>query len=172
MENKELIYEMAKRLDMIIEVTKEGKYIGKYRFINDKLHKLKEDEKFNDNSEKEIQDIVIGDKIISVNKNTFDITTATVTSVSNNMSKVTKIRSMYGVISIGSDSGILIDRTGNSDPITFLAKNLYIGALIYVPDSHIRYTPISYKIEVADEILYNITTNGNNTYVSNCIICN
>lgn len=42
MENKELIYELAKRLDMVIEVTKEGKYIGKYRFINDKLHKLEE----------------------------------------------------------------------------------------------------------------------------------
>jgi hypothetical protein len=40
MENRDLIYEMAKRLDMIIEVTKEGKYIGKYRFINEKLHKL------------------------------------------------------------------------------------------------------------------------------------
>jgi hypothetical protein len=53
MENRELIYEMAKRLDMIIEVTKAGKYIGKYRFINDKLHKLNEDEKFNDNSKKE-----------------------------------------------------------------------------------------------------------------------
>ena len=49
MDNKKLIYEMAKRLDMIIEVTKQGKY----RFINDKLHKLKEDEKFNNNSEKE-----------------------------------------------------------------------------------------------------------------------
>jgi len=53
MENRELIYELAKRLDMIIEVTKEGKYIGKYRFINEKLHKLKEDEKFNNNSEEE-----------------------------------------------------------------------------------------------------------------------
>ena len=53
MENRELIYEMAKRLDMIIEVTKEGKYIGKFRFINDKLYKLKEDEKLNDNSKKE-----------------------------------------------------------------------------------------------------------------------
>ena len=42
MENKHLIYEMAKRLDMVIEVTKEGKHIGKYRFINDKLHKLEE----------------------------------------------------------------------------------------------------------------------------------
>jgi hypothetical protein len=52
-DNSELIYEMAKRLDMIIEVTKKGEYIGKYRFINDKLHKLKEDEKFNNNSEKE-----------------------------------------------------------------------------------------------------------------------
>jgi hypothetical protein len=53
MENRDLIYEMAKKLDMVIEVTKKGKYIGKYRFINDKLHKLKEDEKFNNNSEKE-----------------------------------------------------------------------------------------------------------------------
>jgi hypothetical protein len=44
MENRELIYEMAKRLDMIIEVTKEGKYIGKYRFINNKLYKLNEEE--------------------------------------------------------------------------------------------------------------------------------
>jgi hypothetical protein len=42
MENRELIYEMAKRLDMVIEVTKEGKYIGKYKFINNKLHKLNE----------------------------------------------------------------------------------------------------------------------------------
>jgi hypothetical protein len=42
MENRELIYKMAKKLDMIIEVTKEGKYIGKFRFINNKLHKLNE----------------------------------------------------------------------------------------------------------------------------------
>jgi hypothetical protein len=50
MENRELIYELAKKLDLIIEVTKDGKYTGKYRFINNKLHKLKEDEKLNDNS--------------------------------------------------------------------------------------------------------------------------
>ena len=43
MENRELIYDLAKRLDMIIEVTKEGEYIGKFRFINNKLHKLKEE---------------------------------------------------------------------------------------------------------------------------------
>jgi hypothetical protein len=42
MQNRELIYEMAKRLDMLIEVTKEGKHIGKFRFINNKLHKLNE----------------------------------------------------------------------------------------------------------------------------------
>ena len=42
MENRELIYEMAKRLDMVIEVTKKGEYIGKFRFINNKLHKLDE----------------------------------------------------------------------------------------------------------------------------------
>lgn len=44
MENRELIYEMAKRLDMLIEVTKKGEYIGKFRFINNKLHKLNETE--------------------------------------------------------------------------------------------------------------------------------
>jgi hypothetical protein len=53
MENRELVYEMAKRLDMIIEVTREGKYIGKFKFINDKLYKLKEDEELNNNSKKE-----------------------------------------------------------------------------------------------------------------------
>jgi hypothetical protein len=42
MENRDLVYELAKRLDMIIEVAKKGEYVGKYRFINDKLHKLNE----------------------------------------------------------------------------------------------------------------------------------
>lgn len=42
MKNRELIYEMAKRLDLVIEVWKAGEYIGKFRFINGKLHKLKE----------------------------------------------------------------------------------------------------------------------------------
>ena len=53
MENRELIYDLAKRLDMVIEVTKKNEYIGKFRFINDKLHKLKEDEKLNNNCKKE-----------------------------------------------------------------------------------------------------------------------
>ncbi len=42
MENKELIYELAKRLDMVIEVHKKDEYVGKFKFIDDKLHKLKE----------------------------------------------------------------------------------------------------------------------------------
>jgi hypothetical protein len=42
MENKELIYELAKRLDMVIEVHKKDEYIGRFKFIDDKLHKLKE----------------------------------------------------------------------------------------------------------------------------------
>jgi hypothetical protein len=42
MENRELIYELAKRLDLIIEVWRKGEYIGKFRFINGVLHKLKE----------------------------------------------------------------------------------------------------------------------------------
>jgi len=42
MENRDMVYDLAKRLDMIIEVTKKGEYIGKYRFINEKLHKLNE----------------------------------------------------------------------------------------------------------------------------------
>lgn len=53
MENSELVYEMAKRLDMVIEVTKEGKYVGKYKFIDGKLHKLKENEKLDNNIKKE-----------------------------------------------------------------------------------------------------------------------
>ena len=52
MENRELIYELARRLNMIIEVEREGKYIGKYKFINDKLHKLNEPEK-----DKTVQDV-------------------------------------------------------------------------------------------------------------------
>ena len=55
MENRELIYEMAKRLDMIIEVTREGKYIGKFRFINNKLHKLNE-KQGNNKSVQDMQD--------------------------------------------------------------------------------------------------------------------
>lgn len=42
MENKELIYELAKKLDMVIEVHKKGEYVGRFKFIDDKLHKLKE----------------------------------------------------------------------------------------------------------------------------------
>jgi hypothetical protein len=42
MENRELIYEMAKRLNLVIEVWKKGIYYGKYRFIDGKLFKLKE----------------------------------------------------------------------------------------------------------------------------------
>ena len=53
MENAELVYEMAKRLDMVIEVTKEGKYVGKYKFIDGKLHKLKKNEKLDNNNKKE-----------------------------------------------------------------------------------------------------------------------
>lgn len=42
MENADLIYEMAKRLDMVIQVHKKGEYQGTYKFINGKLHKLKD----------------------------------------------------------------------------------------------------------------------------------
>lgn len=43
MENSELIYDLAKKLNLLIKVEKEGKYIGTFRYIDDKLHKLKED---------------------------------------------------------------------------------------------------------------------------------
>lgn len=56
MENRELIYEMAKRLDMVIEVTKQGKYMGKYRFINNKLHKLNEPGSNNNQEVRSVQD--------------------------------------------------------------------------------------------------------------------
>jgi hypothetical protein len=54
MENRELIYEMAKRLDMVIEVTKKGEYIGKFKFINNKLHKLNET---GNNNNKEVRNL-------------------------------------------------------------------------------------------------------------------
>lgn len=43
MENRELIYDLARRLNMVIEVHKKGEYVGKYKFINDKLHKLNDE---------------------------------------------------------------------------------------------------------------------------------
>ena len=39
--NKELIYDMAKRLDLAIEVWKKGLYIGIYKFIGGRLIKIK-----------------------------------------------------------------------------------------------------------------------------------
>jgi hypothetical protein len=57
MENRDLIYEMAKRLDMVIEVTKKGEYIGKFRFINNKLHKLNEN---GSNNNKEVRNLQNG----------------------------------------------------------------------------------------------------------------
>jgi hypothetical protein len=56
MENRELIYEMAKRLDMVIEVTKKGEYIGKFRFINNKLHKLNETRNDDNKEVRNLQD--------------------------------------------------------------------------------------------------------------------
>ena len=56
MQNRELIYDMAKRLDMVIEVTKKGEYIGKFRFINNKLHKLNETGVKNDKALHNMQD--------------------------------------------------------------------------------------------------------------------
>jgi hypothetical protein len=40
MENKELIYQLAQKLNLIIEVTKNG-VINTYKFIDGKLYKLK-----------------------------------------------------------------------------------------------------------------------------------
>ena len=56
MENRELIYEMARRLDLVIEVTKKGEYIGKFRFINNKLHKLNEPRSNNNQEVRNVQD--------------------------------------------------------------------------------------------------------------------
>lgn len=40
MENKELIYQLAQKLNLIIEVTKNG-ITTTYKFIDGKLHKFK-----------------------------------------------------------------------------------------------------------------------------------
>lgn len=52
MENSEHIYDLAKRLGAIIEVVKDDKLVGNFKFIDGKLHKLN-DEKFNNNTKKE-----------------------------------------------------------------------------------------------------------------------
>ena len=54
MQNRELIYEMAERLNMIIEVNKDGKYIGKFRIIDKKLYKLNENKQHDNNKEEEV----------------------------------------------------------------------------------------------------------------------
>jgi hypothetical protein len=41
MENKELIYELAMRLDMVFEVWKDDVYIGKFKFVDGQLFKFK-----------------------------------------------------------------------------------------------------------------------------------
>lgn len=56
MQNRELIYDMSKRLDMVIEVTKKGEYIGKFRFINNKLHKLNETRNDDNKEVRNLQD--------------------------------------------------------------------------------------------------------------------
>ena len=56
MQNRELIYDVAKRLDMVIEVTKKGEYIGKFRFINNKLHKLNETRNDDNKEVRNLQD--------------------------------------------------------------------------------------------------------------------
>jgi hypothetical protein len=43
MENRDKIYELAQKLDMIIEVWRNDVYIGKFKFINGKLKKLKDE---------------------------------------------------------------------------------------------------------------------------------
>lgn len=41
MDNKELIYEMAKTLGLVIEVWKGNEFVGAYRFFDGKLVKIK-----------------------------------------------------------------------------------------------------------------------------------
>jgi hypothetical protein len=56
MENRELIYELAKRLDLIIEVKRGDSDPVKYRYFNNKLHKLKENEEEARNENKDVRD--------------------------------------------------------------------------------------------------------------------
>jgi hypothetical protein len=44
MENREHIYDLAERLGAIIEVIKDDKLVGNFKFIDGKLHKLKTNE--------------------------------------------------------------------------------------------------------------------------------
>mgnify|MGYP003339260959 FL=1 len=53
MENANLVYEMAERLETVIEVYKNDVYQGKYKVIDGKVYKLKENEELNNNSKEE-----------------------------------------------------------------------------------------------------------------------
>lgn len=57
MENRELIYDLARRLNMVIEVKKNNIYIGKYKFINNKLHKLNDENRNEDMQNLQNQEI-------------------------------------------------------------------------------------------------------------------
>ncbi len=38
-----MIYDLAKRLDMVFEVWKDDVYIGKFKFVNGELKKIKDE---------------------------------------------------------------------------------------------------------------------------------
>ncbi len=131
-----------------------------------------------DGTEKQIKDIVIGDEIMSVHRDTAIITKEIVTSISSNLTeRLIKIKDIYNEIIISSDQLIQIDKVGSNDPIIVKAVNMYIGGIIYVYDNKTKivYSMIRdiVRTGIDKDIVYNIMTNGNNTYIaSSYVICN
>jgi hypothetical protein len=128
-----------------------------------------------DGTKKQIQDVNIDDEILSVNKTTSEITVEKVINLSSGLStKLIRIESTIDNIWISHEKEIGIDRTGNDDPIYVLVKNLHQGGLIYAYDDQtITMSVIRSIVEVENAMVFNIMTDGNNTYIaSNYIIGN
>ncbi len=131
-----------------------------------------------DRTTKQIKDINIGDIITSADRETQELTTEVVTGKTFNMStELTRINDKEGLL-ISSNHLIQLDRTGQDDTITVNACNVYACCIIYVYDtksSKICYTSVFdiTKSNIENEMIYNITTSGHNTFIaSNYIICN
>ena len=131
-----------------------------------------------DFTEKQIKDIIIGDQIISVDRETAELTTETVTSITSNMSTELMMINDRNKLIVSPTKLTQIDRTGHSDTLIVKTGELYTHCLIYIYDKNerkINYTSVFKIINVGieNEMIYNITTAGNNTYIaSNFIICN
>lgn len=126
---------------------------------------------------KQIKNLIIGDIISTVNdKSTLEITPQTVTSIDYGMPIILyEITSMYDRIKISSETEMVLDRTGNFDPISRTAYNISKYSLTYTYDYNNAKMVMSLITNIKlieSEMIYNITTTGNNTCIAGNFIIN